>query len=105
MKTHNTQLPNKDDAEKGLKRNLKTSQLTMISMGCAIGTGLFLGSGLAIQTAGPSVLVSYAYWIANVLAVGVEVSAIAVYMKYWFPSVPGIVWILVFAAILIYVNA
>ncbi|AXI30512.1 amino acid permease [Priestia megaterium] len=150
MKTHNTQLPNKDNAEKGLKRNLKTSQLTMISMGCAIGTGLFLGSGLAIQTAGPSVLVSYAlgafvvlllmgclaemtvahptsgsfgtisekyvhplagflvrysYWIANVLAVGVEVSAIAVYMKYWFPSVPGIVWILVFATILIYVNA
>ena len=32
----------------------------MISLGSAIGTGLFLGSGLAIQTAGPSVLVSYA---------------------------------------------
>lgn len=134
----------------GLKRDLKTKQLTMIAMGCAIGTGLFLGSGLAISTAGPGVLISYAvgafivlllmgclsemtvahptsgsfgliaekyihpmagflvrysYWIANVLAVGVEVSAIAVYMKYWFPTVPGLVWILLFGAVLIYVNA
>ncbi|MDQ0244118.1 L-asparagine transporter-like permease [Bacillus fengqiuensis] len=138
------------NGESGLKRELKTSQLTMIAMGCAIGTGLFLGSGLAIGTAGPSVLLSYAigafivlllmgclaemtvahptsgsfgtiaekyinpwsgfivrysYWVANVLAVGVEVSAIAVYMKYWFPDVPGVVWILFFALVLIYVNA
>lgn len=122
----------------------------MIAMGCAIGTGLFLGSGLAIQAAGPSVLLSYAlgafivlllmgclaemtvahptsgsfgaiaekymspmagylvrysYWIGNVLAVGVEVSAVSVYMNYWFPTVPGIVWILLFAGVLIYVNA
>ncbi|WP_045521954.1 amino acid permease [Neobacillus niacini] len=144
---NNTNISNND---KGLKRELKTKQLTMIAMGCAIGTGLFLGSGLAISTAGPGVLLSYAigafivlllmgclsemtvahptsgsfgtisekyvsplagflvrysYWIANVLAVGVEVSAIAVYMKYWFPDVPGFVWILLFAAVLIYVNA
>lgn len=26
-------------------------------------------------------------------------------MKYWFPEVPGVVWIIVFAAVLIYVNA
>ncbi len=133
-----------------LRRELKTRQLTMIAMGCAIGTGLFLGSGLAIGLAGPSVLISYAvgafivlllmgclaemtvahptsgsfgtiaeryispyagflvrysYWIANVLAIGVEVSAIAIYMKYWFPDVPGVVWILMFAAALIYINA
>ncbi|MBT2666107.1 amino acid permease [Bacillus sp. ISL-4] len=133
-----------------LHRELSSSQITMIAMGCAIGTGLFLGSGLAISTAGPSVLISYAigafivlllmgclaemtvahptsgsfgtiaekyispfagfvvrysYWIANVLAIGVEVSAIAVYMKYWFPDVPGSVWIFLFAALLIYVNA
>ena len=133
-----------------LKRELSTNQITMIAMGCAIGTGLFLGSGLAISIAGPSVLISYAvgafivlllmgclaeitvayptsgsfgtiaekyisplagflvrysYWIANVLAIGVEVSAIAVYMKYWFPGVPGSVWIFLFAALLIYVNA
>lgn len=50
-------------------------------------------------------VVRYSYWIANVLAIGVEVSAIAVYMKYWFPDVPGSVWIFLFAALLIYVNA
>ncbi|WP_230136057.1 amino acid permease, partial [Peribacillus frigoritolerans] len=133
-----------------LQRELSSNQITMIAMGCAIGTGLFLGSGLAISTAGPSVLISYAigafivlllmgclaemtvahptsgsfgtiaekyispfagfvvrysYWIANVLAIGVEVSAIAVYMKYWFPAVPGSIWIVLFAALLIYVNA
>jgi len=134
----------------GLKRELTTRQLSMIAMGMAIGTGLFLGSGLAIGTAGPSVLISYtfgafivlllmgclaemtvayptsgsfgtiadkylhpmagflvrySYWIAQVLAIGVEISAIAIYMKYWFPGVPGIVWIIVFTAVLIYVNA
>ncbi|MEK5521521.1 amino acid permease [Heyndrickxia sp. FSL W8-0423] len=133
----------------GLKRQLTTGQLSMISMGMAIGTGLFLGSGLAVGASGPSVIISYAigafivlllmgclaemtvahptsgsfgtiadrylhpmvgflvrysYWIAQVLGIGVEVSAIAVYMKYWFPSVPGIVWIIVFGAVLIYVN-
>lgn len=150
MKKSTTNYKIENEQEKGLKRELKTSQLTMIAMGCAIGTGLFLGSGLAIKTAGPSVLLSYAvgafivlllmgclaemtvahptsgsfgtiaekyihpmagylvrysYWVAQVLAVGVEVSAIAVYMKYWFPTVPGIVWITFFAAVLIYINA
>lgn len=150
MKKSSTQHNFGNELETGLKRDLKTGQLTMIAMGCAIGTGLFLGSGLAVQTAGPSVLLSYAvgafivlllmgclaeitvahptsgafgtiaekyihpmagflvrysYWISQVLAIGVEVSAIAIYMKYWFPTVPGFVWIAFFAAVLIYINA
>lgn len=36
-----------------LKRGLKTRHLTMISLGGSIGTGLFLGSGAAIHSAGP----------------------------------------------------
>jgi len=36
-----------------LKRGLKTRHLTMISLGGSIGTGLFLGSGSAIYSAGP----------------------------------------------------
>ncbi|TCP27088.1 lysine-specific permease [Scopulibacillus darangshiensis] len=36
-----------------LQRKLKARHLTMISLGGAIGTGLFLGSGPAIHSAGP----------------------------------------------------
>ncbi len=48
------------EREKGLRRTLSASQMAMIAIGGAIGTGLFLGSGFAIGFAGPSVLVSYA---------------------------------------------
>lgn len=40
-------------SENTLRRGLKARHLTMISLGGAIGTGLFLGSGAAIHTAGP----------------------------------------------------
>src|SRR5580658_8279478 len=138
------------DREKGLHRGLSTGQLSMIAIGGAIGTGLFLGSGSAIQLAGPAVLLSYAigalialllmgclaemtvahptsgsfgawaefyvgplagflvryaYWSSIVLAVGTEVTAIAVYMRYWYPHAPGWVWILAFSAALIAINA
>ncbi len=138
------------EREKGLSQSLTTRQLTMIAIGGAIGTGLFLGSGFAIGLAGPSVIISYAigalialllmgclaemtvahpvtgsfgayaekyinpwagfsvrysYWFSLVCAIGTEVTAVAVYMKYWFPTVPAIVWIILFAAVLMYVNA
>ncbi len=131
--------------ERGLHHNLTSGQISMIAIGGAIGTGLFLGSAFAIGFAGPSVLISYAigalialllmgalaemtvahptsgsfgayaehyisplagflvrysYWSAVVFAVGTEVTAIAVYMRLWYPHVPGAVWILVFSAAL-----
>jgi L-asparagine transporter-like permease len=43
----------------GLQRGLTSRQVTMIGLGGAIGTGLFLGSDLAISKAGPSVIVAY----------------------------------------------
>jgi len=46
--------------ETGLKRSLSRAEVVMISLGGAIGTGLFAGSGLAINYAGPAVLLSYA---------------------------------------------
>ena len=49
-------------------------------------------------------LVRYAYWSCMVFAVGTEVTAIAVYMRYWFPMVPGWIWIVGFSAILITVE-
>ncbi|MFJ7724541.1 amino acid permease [Neobacillus sp. NPDC097160] len=45
--------------EEGLQRALTDRQLTMIAIGGAIGTGLFMGSGIAIGYAGPGVLISY----------------------------------------------
>jgi len=136
--------------EHGLQRGLSSGQMSMIAIGGAIGTGLFLGSGFAIGFAGPSVLVSYAigaliallliaclaemtvahptsgsfgayaehyvgpwagftvryaYWASIVLAVGTEVTAVALYMQYWFPGTPAWLWIALFSACLVLVNA
>src|SRR5215831_521341 len=136
--------------ESGLRRTLSAGRMTMIAIGGAIGTGLFLGSGFAISLAGPAVLLSfavgalialllmgclaemtvahptsgsfgayaeyylgplagflvrYAYWTSIVLAVGTEVTAVAVYMHFWFPEVAGWAWIVGFSALLISINA
>lgn len=53
-------LPGREISDSGgLRRGLSHRQMTMIGLGGAIGTGLFLGSTLAISTAGPGVLVCY----------------------------------------------
>jgi amino acid transporter, AAT family len=138
------------EREKGLHRGLSASQLSMIAIGGAIGTGLFLGSGFAIGFAGPAVLVSYtigaiitlllmgcmaemtvahptsgsfgawaefylsplagflvrfAYWAGVVFALGTEITAVTVYMRFWFPSVPGWLWICGFTLLIVVVNA
>jgi L-asparagine transporter-like permease len=136
--------------EGGLVRSLSARQLSMIAIGGAIGTGLFLGSGFAIGFAGPSVLISYligaiitlllmgcmaemtvahptsgsfgawaefylsplsgflirfAYWAGIVFALGTEVTAVAVYMRFWFPNVPGWMWIVGLTLLLVVINA
>ncbi len=45
----------------GLQRQLSPRQMTMMALGGAIGTGLFLGSGVSVQLAGPGVILSYAF--------------------------------------------
>jgi AAT family amino acid transporter len=47
------------EREAGLHRNLSSRQLSMIAVGGAIGTGLFLGSALSVKLAGPGVILSY----------------------------------------------
>lgn len=136
--------------EAGLHKKLTGRQMSMIAIGGAIGTGLFLGSKLAIGLAGPGVLISYAiagmialllmgclaemtvahptsgsfgayaeyyvhplagylvrycYWSCIVLGVGTEVTAVAQYMEYWYPGIPGLIWVLSASAILIGANA
>jgi L-asparagine transporter-like permease len=138
--------------EKGeqLSRQLSSGQLSMIAIGGAIGTGLFLGSSLAVHTAGPGVILSYAigagitlllmgalsemavahptagsfgvyaelywnrwagftvrytYWAAQVIAIGGEATAIAIYCQWWFPNTPKWMWILGFSCALLYINA
>jgi L-asparagine transporter-like permease len=136
--------------EQVLARQLSTSQQIMMALGGAIGTGLFLASGLAVNVAGPAVILSYAivagialllgraltemavahptagafgvyagmyvspfagyavrvsYWLMEVIATGGQLVAASIYMSYWFPAVPGAVWVLVFAVALIYANS
>ena len=137
------------EREEGLHRGLSSGQMSMIAIGGAIGTGLFLGSGFAISFAGPAVLLSYligagitvllmgclaemtvahptagsfgawaefylsplagflvryAYWAGVVFAIGTEITAVAVYMRFWFPVVPGWIWISGFTVALVLVN-
>jgi L-asparagine transporter-like permease len=123
--------------------------MAMVGVGGSIGTGLLLGSGAAIQIAGPALILTYliaaflawtvtnalgelasahpgagsfglyaelylnswagfvaryGYWFALTAAVGGELVAAATYSQYWFPHVPGIVWIVVYSALLLLIN-
>jgi AAT family amino acid transporter len=133
----------------GLKRDLTQRQLTMMTLGGAIGVGLFLGSSVTIRLAGPGVILSYlfcavvtlivAYSIAEmavvhpvagsfgvyaqkylnewsgfavrvtyafvqILAIGAEATAVAIYFSVWFPAVPQWVFVVVVSVGLIAVN-
>lgn len=71
-----------DESGGGLRRGLGKQQMALLGLGSALGTGLFLGAGAAISTAGPAVLISYAVGalIALVVAyaLGEMVSALPV---------------------------
>lgn len=135
--------------EAGLHRRLTTRQLTMIAIGSAIGVGLFLGSTVTINLAGPGVIVTYiigaaialvmAYALAEmavvhpdagafgvyaarylspwfgfivratyafiqILAIGAEVTAAAIYFGFWFPDAPRWLWVVGVSSGLIAIN-
>jgi amino acid transporter, AAT family len=45
-----------------------------------------------------------AYWAALAFSIGAELTASASYMGYWFPAFPGVAWVLLFSALLLFVN-
>jgi L-asparagine transporter-like permease len=53
--------------------------------------------------AGYAVRVSY--WLMQIVATGGHMVAVSIYMGYWFPAIPGAVWIVAFSVALIYVNS
>ncbi len=61
-----------------LSRQLSAKQLAMIAIGGAIGTGLFLGSSLAVHTAGPGVILTYLLGAAITLLLMGALSEMAV---------------------------
>lgn len=56
-----------------MKRSLKSRHIQLMALGGTIGTGLFLGSGQAIHSAGPAILLAYiitgiiCFWIMRAL--------------------------------------
>ncbi len=67
----------------GLQRRLNSRQLTMIAIGGAIGVGLFLGSSVTIDLAGPGVIVSYLLGalIAIVMAYSLAEMAVSIPLR------------------------
>jgi len=135
--------------EEGLRHQLSAGQMAMIAVGGSIGTGLLLGSGAAMEIAGPAVILSFViaafcnwtfamalgelacahpaagsfgvygdlylnrfmgflaragYWVGIALNIGAEMVAAATYMAYWFPGVSSYIWILIFLALLLFIN-
>ncbi|MEH7110077.1 alanine permease AlaP [Bacillus sp. JJ1764] len=134
---------------KELHRGLEERHITLMSLGAAIGVGLFLGSATAIKLAGPGILLAYAfsgmimffimralgemaiqkpvagsfssyardylgplagyitgwnYWFLWVVTCMAEITAVGIYMEYWFPTVPRWVWALAALVMMATVN-
>ncbi|RFU63718.1 amino acid permease [Peribacillus glennii] len=132
-----------------LHRGLEQRHITLMSLGAAIGVGLFLGSANAIKLAGPGILLAYAvgglviflimralgemaiknpvagsfsryarnyigplagfitgwnYWFLWIVTCMAEITAVGIYMQYWFPGTPQWAWALGALIIMASVN-
>ncbi|MFP3918967.1 amino acid permease [Lysinibacillus telephonicus] len=136
-------------SNKQLQRGLEQRHITLMSLGAAIGVGLFLGSASAIKLAGPGILFAYAfsgmimffimralgemaiqkpvagsfsqyardylgplagyitgwnYWFLWVVTCMAEITAVGIYMEFWFPDIPRWIWALAALVIMAAVN-
>src|SRR6185369_14925234 len=57
------------DPHSGLRRTLQRRHMEMIAFGGVIGAGLFVGSGVVVQAAGPAAVLSFALTGALVVLV------------------------------------
>src|SRR5438094_8229016 len=65
-------------SEQVLARQLSAAQQVMMALGGAIGTGLFLASGLSVNVAGPAVILAYAVVAVIALLLGRALTDMAV---------------------------
>jgi AAT family amino acid transporter len=134
---------------KELRRGLEERHINLMSLGAAIGVGLFLGSATAIKTAGPGIIIGYGiagiimffimralgemavskpvagsfstyardylgplagfltgwnYWFLWIVTCMAEITAIGIYMQYWFPHSAGWAWALAALVVMTTVN-
>ncbi len=138
-----------ENTSSGLQKGLEKRHIILMSLGCAIGVGLFLGSSKAITMAGPSVILAYIigggfmylimralgelsvhepsagafshyaskylgkgagflvgwnYTLAALIFCMSEVTAVAIYMKFWFPDTPQWIWAAATFILMIAIN-
>jgi AAT family amino acid transporter len=132
-----------------LQRGLEERHISLMSLGAAIGVGLFLGSASAIEMAGPAILLGYAvsgaimffimralgemavehpvagsfsryayqylgplagyltgwnYWFLWVVTCIAEITAVGIYMQFWFPDTPRWAWALAALVLMTFIN-
>lgn len=135
---------NKSSSKPKEDKKLKWWQLSLLGVAGTIGTGYFLGSGLALSIGGPSVLLVYVlaaigtyvvfdalarmtanqpeqgsfrsyakkafgnwagfgsgwvYWFSELLIMGSQLTALSIFSRFWFPTVPMWIFASIFGAI------
>ena len=132
-----------------LHRGLEERHIALMSLGAAIGVGLFLGSASAIKLAGPAIILAYAiggliiylimralgemaiknpvagsfsryasefisplagyitgwnYWFLWIATCMAEITAVGIYMQFWYPNTAQWAWALAALVVMTTIN-